>query len=255
MTLFCFIPHTYAYYGRPALHMRTLYFCPVVSSSFFFFFAYSQPSQIGCLPYFHTWCGLSANLGCMSETCCMRLAENTGRKKIAKNSPAVHHRTTLSGYIFATKACIDNRKNFLNSNISSICPHNMANFGPLTAEISSGVWGTPAHFNGIRVYSLRYCSDVAHRIGLPTKLCTMFGRLPGWYTIYTFSGLLPPNGILPVAKFTLRPSLAFSYIGSVTARHSSNGREPNFSSWYKDFIEGATYIRHGGYHVGHWRTF
>jgi len=23
----------------------------------------------------HTWCGLSANLGCRSETCCTRLAE------------------------------------------------------------------------------------------------------------------------------------------------------------------------------------
>ena len=30
--------------------------------------------------------------------------------KIAKNSPSGHHCTTLSGYIFATKACIDNRK-------------------------------------------------------------------------------------------------------------------------------------------------
>jgi len=37
------------------------------------------------MPYFHTWCGLSANLGCRSETCCTRLAENTGRKKVAKN--------------------------------------------------------------------------------------------------------------------------------------------------------------------------
>ena len=27
----------------------------------------------------------------------------------------------------------------------------------------------------------------------------------------TFGGLLPPDGILPAAKFTLRPSLAFSY--------------------------------------------
>ena len=66
-----------------ALWNRPFYFCPVVSSSFFyllFFFAYSQPSQIGCLPYFHTWCGLSANLGCRSETCYRRLAENTGRK-------------------------------------------------------------------------------------------------------------------------------------------------------------------------------
>jgi len=72
--------------------------------------------------------------------------------KIAKNSPSVHHRTTLSGYIFATEARIDNRKkNLLNSNTSSKCPHNMANFGPLTAEISLPVWGTAANFNGFRV--------------------------------------------------------------------------------------------------------
>jgi len=49
----------------------------------------------------------------------------------------------------------------------------------------------------------------------------MFGRVLGWYTIYTFSGALAPDGILPGAKFTLRPNLAFSYIGSVTALHSS----------------------------------
>jgi len=84
--------------------------------------------------------------------CCTRLAENTGRKKIAKNLPSAHHRTTLSGYIFATKARIDNRKkNLLNSNTSSTCPHHMVNFSPLTAEIDSGVWGTPANFNGFRV--------------------------------------------------------------------------------------------------------
>jgi len=27
----------------------------------------------------------------------------------------------------------------------------MVNFGPLMAEIDSGVWGTPANFNGFRV--------------------------------------------------------------------------------------------------------
>jgi len=31
------------------------------------------------------------------------------------------------------------------------CPHNMANLGPLTAEIGWWVWGTPANFNGFRV--------------------------------------------------------------------------------------------------------
>ena len=53
---------------------------------FLFFLAQSQRSAIECLPYFHTWCGLNANLRCRSETCCMRLAENTGRKKVANNS-------------------------------------------------------------------------------------------------------------------------------------------------------------------------
>ena len=55
---------------------------------------------------------------------------------------------------FATKAHINNRKkNLLNSNTFSICPHNMVNFGPLTAEICWQVWGTPANFNGFRFLS------------------------------------------------------------------------------------------------------
>jgi len=73
-------------------------------------------------------------------------------QKIAKKSPSGHHPTTLSGCIFATKACIDNRKqNLLSSRNSSTCFHNMVNFGPLAAEIVSLVWGTTANFNGFRV--------------------------------------------------------------------------------------------------------
>jgi len=49
-----------------------------------FFLAYCQRSDIGCLPYFHTWCGLSANLECRSEMCSTRLAGNTGRKRDVK---------------------------------------------------------------------------------------------------------------------------------------------------------------------------
>ena len=73
-------------------------------------------------------------------------------QKSRQKSPYGHHRTTLSGYIFATKACIDNwKKNLLSSNISPTCPHNMVNFGLLSAEILSLVWGTPGTFNGFRV--------------------------------------------------------------------------------------------------------
>jgi len=147
---------------------------------FFFFLASYQWSQSGCVPYFYTRCGFSTNLECRSEMCCTQLPGNTGRK----NSPSKDHRTTLSGYIFANR-----KKNLLNINISSIRLHNMANFGSLAA-----VWGTPANLTGF-ANSLRYCSDVDH--WWPTKLCTMFGCLLGWYIVCTFSWALAPDGILP----------------------------------------------------------
>ena len=75
------------------------FFCLLLLSTFF-----SSPNPSRCR--LDTWCGLSANLGCMSEMCCTWLAKNAGRKQ----SPSGHHHTTLSGYIFATKAHIDNRK-------------------------------------------------------------------------------------------------------------------------------------------------
>jgi len=91
----------------------------------------------------------------------------------------------------------------------------------------------------------------------------MFGRLLGFYSIYVglhLWELLPRYGNLQGAKCTLRPSLALSYIGSVTARHSSSGRQPNVAACYKEwnygtFAEGATYVRLGGHHVGHRPTF
>ena len=120
--------------------------------------------------------------------CCTRLAENTGRKK----SPFWHHRTTLSACIFAAKALSTIRKkNLLNIDTSPTRPHNMANFGLLTAEIRWRVWGTPAHFNGFHI--------------LEASL----------------------HGTLVVGV-------------SQTLRH---------------WTEGATYIRQGGHHVGHWPTF
>jgi len=75
---------------------------------------------------------------------------NTGRKK----SPFWHHRTSLSGCVFAAEAYIDNRKkNLLNADTSSTFLHNTVNVELLAAEIGSGVWGTPANFNGFRVLS------------------------------------------------------------------------------------------------------
>jgi len=136
-------------------------------------------------------------------------------------------------------------------------PHNMANFGPLAAEIGSGVWGTPANFNGFCVLP-----SLLQRRSSPEANQTLHDvwPSPGLVHCIHFSRLWPPDGILPGAKFTLRPSLAFSYTGSVAARHSSSGRESNFAAWYKEwncgtFVEGATYIRQGSHHVWHRPTF
>jgi len=52
----------------------------------------------------------------MSEVCCTLLAGNAGPKKSPKQFSISQHRTTLSNYVFVSKACIDNRKNVLNSN-------------------------------------------------------------------------------------------------------------------------------------------
>ena len=104
------------------------------------------------------------------------------------------------------------------------------------------------------------------RLGFVTAPTSLNGGQPNFVrclavswtgTLYThFPGLLPRNGILPRAKFTLRPSLVFSYIGSVTAWHSSSGHQRKFAASYKEwnnetFAEGATYIRQGGHHVGY----
>jgi len=105
--------------------------------------------------------------------------------------PKIGHLRTvaqLSGYILAIKACINRKKILLNNNTSSTCPHNMATFGSLTAEIDLRVWGTPANFNGFRVLAAS-----VHGLGVSQTL--------------------------------------------------------------RRWTEGATYIRQGGYHVGHWHTF
>jgi len=95
--------------------------------------------------------------------CCTWLAENTGCKK----SSFWHHRTTLSGCIFAAEACIDNRKKLVKH---GYLPHVFI------------IWWTSA--------SQRW--DLLASMGHPCKFQCL------------------------------------SRLGSVTARHSSSGRQPNF---------------------------
>jgi len=105
-----------------ALHSRCRHYIFILRLflPFFFFFFFSSPNLSHCRldtsTYFHTWCGLTANLACRSETCCMRLTENTAHKK----SPKIRHLRTIAQLCrpiyLRNKVCIDNIKTC--SNIS-----------------------------------------------------------------------------------------------------------------------------------------
>ena len=112
-------------------------------------------------------------------------------QKSRQKSPSGHHRTTLSGYIFATKTRIDNRKKIVKQQY-------LFHMSPLYGEL-------PPTSGWDRLTSL----------GHPRK----FQRV--------------------------------SRLGSVTARHLVVGVSQTLRRW----TEGATYIRQGDHHVGHWPTF
>jgi len=78
-----------------ALHSRCGHY--ILQLLFLLFLAYSQRSEIGCLSYFHTWCGLSANLECRSEMCYTQLDANTG----CKQSPKICHLRTVAQLCWA----------------------------------------------------------------------------------------------------------------------------------------------------------
>jgi len=164
----------------------------------------------------------------------MRLAENTGRKNYAKN----RHLCTITQLCWAISSQLSHLltigKNLLNSNISSRSRYNMANFGPLTAEIGSGVWSTPAHFNRFRVMA-----SLLQR-GRSTDINQIL------YDVWP-SPRLVHHIYIVYQNIHLR----------VWPPHE---RQPKFATCYKEWkyrtsTEGATYIWLGDHHVGHRSTF
>jgi len=69
--------------------------------------------------------------------------------KIAKKSPSGHHPTNLSGYIFAIKAHINNRKNLVKR---QYLPHMSSQYGelrPTGGWDRSGSLGNPCKFQRV----------------------------------------------------------------------------------------------------------
>jgi len=112
-------------------------------------------------------------------------------QKSRQKSPYGHHRTSLSGYIFATKAHVDNRKKLVKQQY-------VLHMSPQYGELR------------------------------PTS---------GWDWLTSLGHS---------CKFQL-----VSHLGSVTARHLVVGVSQTLRRW----TEGATYIRQGNHHIGHWPTF
>ena len=157
--------------------------------------------------------------------CC---TENTGHKK----SPKIRHLRTIAQMCRAVSSrlrhvsTIGMKLNKQQYPLSSICPHNMVNFGPLAPEIGLLACVTPANFNGFRVLA-----SLVHRPRLTHVNQTLHDVWPSLvlvYYIYTF------GGVCTLSEFC-RSSLALSYIGGVTARRSSSGRELNFAAWDKEW--------------------
>jgi len=168
--------------------------------------------------------------------------------KIAKNSPFGHHRTTVSDYIFATKASIDNRKNLLNSNISSTCPHN-GELRPTRGWDRFVSLGTPANFNGFRVLV-----SLLQRRRSTEANQTLHNVWPSpglVHYIYIF------GGSSPVTEFCqLQHSLCVQVLRSPISVALLHGtRVVGVIQTLRRWTESATYIRQGGHHVGHWPTF
>jgi len=134
--------------------MQTLYFCPVVSSIFLFsFFPLPNLSSRRVNVYHTSTRGVALVQICNAGLKCA--AHGWLEIQDAKTTQKNRHLGTIAQLCQAESSQLRHisgiGKNLLSSNMSSTCPHNMANFGPLAAEIGSGVWGTPANFNGFRV--------------------------------------------------------------------------------------------------------
>ena len=133
-------------------------------------------------------------------------------------------------------------KNFLNSNISCTRPHNMVNFGPLAAEIVSLVWGTPGNFNGFRVLATLLHAATSLNGSQPNFALCLAVSWPGTLYIH-FRDLLPPEGILPRAKFTLCPSMHHrtSFSGYIFASKASiDNRKKLIKQQYLPYMAGRT---------------
>jgi len=132
-------------------------------------------------------------------------------------------------------------KNLLNSNIFSTSSHIIVNVGPLTAESGSGVWGTPANFHRFSILASllhQRCSTEVNQ-----TLHDVWPSPELLHYVYIL-GAFSPNGILPCAKFTLSPSLAYLILAALLHGTRAVGVHQT--------LRCGSLMRQGSHPIQHW---
>jgi len=138
------------------------------------------------------------------------------------------------GYIFATKAYINNRKKIVKQQylLHTVRPHNLASLlqGHRSTEVNQtlhDVWPSPWLRNCRPIYILVGCCPVMEFFQLQNSLCVQ----------------------------VLRSAILAALLYSNRAVGVSQSLQRGTRNGITNFAEGATYIWQGGHHVGHRPTF
>jgi len=111
---------------------------------------------------------------------------------------------------------------------------NMVNFSPLTAEICWRVWSTPANFNRFPVLASLLHRGRSREVN---KTSQDVWPSPGLVHYIHFWGCCPLTEFCQLQKFTLRSTLAFSYIKlcgvvqGIKLRNIRRGRHLYSAGW------------------------
>jgi len=171
-------------------------------------------------------------------------------QKLRKKSPSAHHRITLSGYIFTTKAYIDNRTKIVKRQYLLHMSSQYAELRPINGWDLLASLGHPSKFH--RVSRLDFVTAPTSLNGRQPNFARFWSSPSLVYYVYTTGDFCRLTEFCQLqnsvcVRITRSPILAALLHGT----RALVGVSQTLWRW----AEGATYIRQGGHHVGHRSTF
>jgi len=170
-------------------------------------------------------------------------------QNVAKNSPSAHHRTILSGYVFATDAYVVNRNKHVKQ---QYLLHMSSQYGELRPTSGWNRLVSLGHPNKFQRVS---------RLGFVTAATLLNGSQPNFARCLVVSWAGRPyihfRGSWPVTEFCpVQNSLCVQVLHCpILAALLHGTRVVGVSQALRRWAEGTTCIRQGGHHFGYWPTF